>query len=341
MSDLGFGKVFSEHMVTMRYEGGAWRRAELVPYGPLSLDPASTALHYGQAIFEGFKAYSQPDGGIATFRPEANARRFQASARRLAMAEVPVDRFLASADALIRQDRGWVPREHGQSLYLRPLLIGVDPWLGVKPSSSYLFVLLASPSGAYFAKGMRPVSVWISDDYVRASPGGTGAAKCAGNYAASLVAQAQAAQKGCDQVVWLDAVHRRFVEELGGMNIFFVLSNAGRATLVTPELTGTLLPGVTRDSLLVLGREQGLEVEERLFSVEELGEGLANGRITEVFACGTAAVITPVGSIQSRRGAWAVGGGEPGPVASRLRDALLAIQHGTAPDPHGWMHRVC
>ncbi|HXC15843.1 MAG TPA: branched-chain amino acid aminotransferase [Holophagaceae bacterium] len=340
MQNPGFGKVFTEHMVVIAYKDGEWGRGELKAYGPIAFDPAASVLHYGQAIFEGFKAYRQPDGGIATFRPFENAKRFNKSAERLAMPAIPEERFVEAADALIRQEDKWVPNAVGESLYLRPLMVATEAALGVRPAKEYLFVLFASPSGAYFSGGIKPVTVWISEDYVRAAPGGTGSAKCAGNYAASLIAQAQASEKGCDQVVWLDAVHRSFVEEMGGMNIFFVYKEGGREIVVTPELTGTLLPGVTRKSLLDLAQELGFGAEERKISVEEWDAALKEGRMTEAFACGTAAVITPIGRVKSTKGEWLVNNGETGPVATKLREALLAIQHGQQADKHGWMHKV-
>jgi branched-chain amino acid aminotransferase len=341
MKNPGFGRVFTEHMVVIPYKAGqGWGRGVLKAYGPLELDPASSVLHYGQAIFEGFKAYAQPDGGVKTFRPEANAQRFARSAKRLAMPELPTELFIEAADALIRQDRKWIPGALGESLYLRPLMIATEAALGVRPSHEYQFVLFASPAGAYFPKGVKPVTVWISEDYVRAAPGGTGFAKCAGNYAASLVAQAQAQDMGCDQVVWLDAVHREFIEEMGGMNIFFVYQEGGKAVVVTPELTGTLLPGVTRDSILQIAREQGFGAEERKITVSEWKAAVAEGRMTEAFACGTAAVITPIGAAKSKGGNWTIGDGQTGPVAARLREALLNLQHGVSPDTHGWMHTV-
>lgn len=340
IKDLRFGAVFTDHMVTMTYRDSAWGDALLEGYRSIALDPAASVLHYGQAIFEGFKAYRQRDGGVATFRPEANALRFANSARRLAMPELPEGVFVEAADALIRQDRDWVPPAHGESLYLRPLMVATEAALGVRPSREYLFLVIASPSGAYFPKGVKPVSVWISDDFVRAAPGGTGDTKCAGNYAASLVAQRQALEQGCDQVVWLDAVERRFVEEMGGMNLFFVYGSGGRTKLVTPKLTGSLLPGVTRDSILKLAPELGYDTEETLITVDQWQADLASGSMTEVFACGTAAVITPVGVVKSRLGEWTINRGETGPVAARLRETLLAIQHGEVEDAHGWMHRV-
>ncbi len=341
MTEPGFGRIFSDHMVVVPYkEGQGWLRGVLKAYGPLEMDPAASVLHYGQAIFEGFKAYQQPDGSVACFRPEANARRFNVSGARLAMPALPEALFLEAASALIRQDRAWVPSAVGESLYLRPLMIGTEAALGVRPSNEYLFVLLASPSGAYFPAGVKPVTVWISEDYVRAAPGGTGFAKCAGNYAASLVAQHQAKGEGCDQVVWLDAVHREYIEEMGGMNIFFVYQEQGDTVIVTPELTGTLLPGITRDSLLQLAREQGFRAEERKITVAEWRAAIQEGRMTEAFACGTAAVITPVGEVKSSRGGWVINQSQTGPVAAKLRETLLNLQHGLAPDTHGWMKKI-
>ncbi|HEY2408270.1 MAG TPA: branched-chain amino acid aminotransferase [Polyangiaceae bacterium] len=341
MKDLGFGRVFTENMVTLRYRAAeGWGSGTLEPFSPISLSPAASVLHYGQAIFEGFKAYRQPNGGIATFRPDANARRFNTSARRLAMPELPVEQFIAAADLLIRHEREWVPPNAGESLYVRPLMIATEAALGVRPAKEYLFLVFGSPSGAYFPQGVKPLTVWLCTDYVRAAPGGTGEAKCAGNYAASLVAQQKAIDAGCQQVVWLDAVHHRFVEEMGGMNLFFVYGSGKGARLVTPQLTGTLLPGITRDSILRLAPELGYSVEEGTISVEDWQRDLQSGALTEVFACGTAAVITPVGNVKFEGGEWSIHGGETGPVAQHLRDTLLAIQHGSQPDSHGWMHVV-
>jgi branched-chain amino acid aminotransferase len=337
LANPGFGRHFTDHMVTIRWtEGRGWHDAQLVPYAPLSIDPANMTLHYAQSIFEGLKAYRQPDGSVATFRPEANAERFQASARRLAMPELPVETFIAACDALVSQDKAWVPSEGEQSLYLRPFMFATEVGLGVRPANEYLFIVIASPAGAYFPGGVKPVSVWLSEEYVRAAPGGTGAAKCAGNYAASLVAQAQAIEHGCDQVVWLDAIERRWIEEMGGMNLYFVYGDK----IVTPELSGSLLPGITRLSLLQIAEDLGYEVAEGRISVDDWKNGNADGSLTEVFACGTAAVITPVGSVKSTRANWTVADGEPGKVTMRLRRALLDIQTGVAPDTHGWMHRL-
>jgi branched-chain amino acid aminotransferase len=341
VADPGFGRVFTDHMVTIRWtEGRGWHDAQLVPYGPIQIDPATNFVHYGQSIFEGLKAYRRPDGSIATFRPEQNARRFQRSADRLAMPRLPEDLFLASIEALVAQDADWVPDDPEKSLYLRPFMFSTEIGLGVRPANEYLYMLIASPAGAYFPRGVKPVSVWLSEEYVRAAPGGTGEAKCAGNYAASLVAQAQAAEQGCDQVVWLDAVERRWVEEMGGMNLYFVYGTGADARIVTPTLTGSLLPGVTRDSLLQVAADLGWSAEERRISVDDWREGNASGELTEVFACGTAAVITPVGLAKSAHGSWTVGDGEPGPVTMALRKALLEVQTGRAPDTHGWMKEL-
>ena len=341
MVNPAFGRIFTDHMVVIPYRDGKWQQGELKAYGPLMLDPSASSLHYGQAIFEGYKAFAQPDGSIKTFRPEQNAERFNRSAARLAMPAIPVELFLEAGDALISQDRNWVPKNTGESLYMRPLMIATDPYLGVRPSEEYLFVLFASPAGAYFPKGVKPVTVWISEDFVRAAPGGTGEAKCAGNYAASLMAQSQAQEKGCDQVVWLDAVHREFIEEMGGMNLFFVYKDGEKITVVTPELTGTLLPGITRRSLLEMAKDLGYATEERKLSVQQWRDDIASGRMTEVFACGTAAVITPVGVAKANGFEMTINNNENGAVTLALREALLGLQHGTAADTHGWMHKVC
>lgn len=341
MKNLGFGRVYTENMVRIAHtvERG-WHEAALVPYAPIQLSPAASVLHYGQAIFEGFKAYRQKDGGISTYRPDANARRFQTSADRLAMPQLPVDLFVEASDVLIRQEQDWVPPAVGESLYLRPLMIATEAALGVRPAKEYLFLLFCSPSGAYFPKGVRPVSVWVSQEYVRAVPGGTGHIKCAGNYAASLVAQREANAKGCDQVVWLDARERRYIEEMGGMNLFFVYRTGDKVRLLTPTLTGSLLPGVTRDSILLLARDLGYEAEEAPISVEQFEADVKSGAMTEAFACGTAAVITPVGEVKSAAGGFTINGGETGPIAAHIREALLNIQHGYAEDTHAWMHQV-
>jgi branched-chain amino acid aminotransferase len=297
-------------------------------------------LHYAQEIFEGLKAYKQPDGSIATFRPDANAARLQRSAGRLAMAQLPSDAFVESIQTLVEIDQAWVPDGPDASLYLRPFIIATEVGLGVRPSNSYSYYVIASPVASFFSGGIKPVTVWLSTEYTRAAPGGTGAAKCGGNYAASLVAQAQAAAKGCDQVVWLDAVEHKWVEEMGGMNLYFVYGSGEGARIMTPKLTGTLLPGITRDSLLTLANDLGYKAEEGTISIEDWRLDNAAGELTEVFACGTAAVITPVGQVKSAEHDWTVGDGTPGPVTMRLRQALLDVQTGHSSDPHGWMHKL-
>jgi branched-chain amino acid aminotransferase len=310
-------------------------------------------FHYAQEFFEGLKAYRQESGSITLFRPDANAARFNRSAQRMAMPELPEETFIRALELLVTQDRDWVPAGEGNSLYLRPFLIATQRGLGVNhPSSEYLFCVIASPAASYFGggdkgakevKGVNPVTVWLSEDYTRAAPGGTGAVKCGGNYAASFVAQRQAVEQGCDQVVWLDAAEHRWVEEMGGMNLFFVYAgdDGGQPYITTPPLTGTLLPGITRDSLLRLAPELGIKTVEERISIDAWQAQCASGELTEVFACGTAAVITPVGRVKGASAQWAVADGQPGPVTMRLREELVAIQYGHGPDPFGWVHKVC
>jgi branched-chain amino acid aminotransferase len=340
-----FGQLFTDHMITLRWSAErGWHDGRLEPYGPFSLDPATAVLHYSQEFFEGLKAYRQDDGSITMFRPEANAARFNGSARRMAMPELPEETFVRALELLVAQDRDWVPSGEGFSLYLRPFMIATQRGLGVNhPSNEYLFCVIASPAGSYFSGGVKPVTVWLSEDYTRAAPGGTGAVKAGGNYAAAFVAQQQAVDQGCDQVVWLDAAEHRWVEEMGGMNLFFVFGGAGGQTpqIMTPALTGTLLPGITRDSLLRLAPELGIKASEDRISVEAWREQSASGELTEVFACGTAAVVTPVGRVKGTTGEWLVGDGAPGPVTMRLRDELIGIQNGRLPDPYGWLRKVC
>ena len=314
-----------------------WDEPELIDYDALELDPASMFIHYGQSIFEGLKAYRHPDGALATFRPEANAVRFVRSARRLAMAELPEDVFLGAVQTLVRAEAEWIVDDPEKSLYLRPVEFGTEVGLGVRPANAYTFLLIASPAGAYFPRGVKPVSVWLSTEFVRAAPGGTGEAKCSGNYAASLVAQAHAAQQGCDQVVWLDAVERRWVEEMGGMNLMFVFGQGESARLVTPELTGTILPGITRMSILELAQEFGLTAQERTVEIAEWKDGVASGDILEVFACGTAAVVAPIGVLKGHD----FEDEQPlGPLAQSLREELTDIQYGRREDTHGWLLRL-
>jgi branched-chain amino acid aminotransferase len=338
LADPGFGRIFTDHMVTIRYaEGKGWYDARVEARAPIPMDPATAVLHYAQEIFEGLKAYRADDGALTLFRPDANARRFRESARRMAMAELPEQVFVDSLEALVDIDREWVPDGPEGSLYLRPFMYASEVFLGVKPSAEYLYVVIASPVGPYFKGGVAPVTVWVSSEYTRAAPGGTGAAKCGGNYATSLVAQAEATEYGCDQVVFLDAVERKYVDELGGMNIFFVLDDGA---IVTPPLTGTILPGITRDAIMTLAREQGLEVREEPYSFDQWRADAASGRLREVFACGTAAVLTPVGTVRSTAGEFVIGDGGTGEVTGRLRRTLVDIQRGRAADPHGWVRRL-
>ena len=337
VADPGFGKIFSDHMVTIDWtEGQGWHSATLGPRQPIALDPAAAVLHYAQEIFEGLKAYRMADGTMALFRPEANARRFNASAQRLAMPELPEDLFIEAIRQLVAVDADWFPSVEGGSLYLRPFMIATEAFLGVRPAKEYKFIVIASPAGNYFKSGAPAVSIWVSD-YTRAAPGGTGAAKCGGNYAASLVPTAEAFAKGHDQVLFLDAAEHKWIEELGGMNLFFVMAD-GR--IVTPPLTGTILPGVTRDSLLQLAAEEGLKVSEEPYSLDQWQADAASGALLEAFACGTAAVVTPVGKVAGRDREFTIGSGGPGQMTQKLRSRLVAIQHGDAPDPHGWVLKL-
>ncbi|MFC0005789.1 branched-chain amino acid aminotransferase [Micromonospora siamensis] len=338
LANPGFGRVFTDHMVTIRYaEGKGWYDARVEARAPIPMDPASAVLHYAQEIFEGLKAYRTAGGEVTMFRPEANAARFVESAKRMAMPELPPETFVESLRQLVEIDREWIPDGPDASLYLRPFMFASEVFLGVRPANEYLYCVIASPAGAYFTGGVKPITVWVSPDYTRAAPGGTGAAKCGGNYATSLVAQAEAIEAGCDQVVFLDAVERRFVDELGGMNVFFVYDDD---TLVTPPLTGTILPGITRDAILTLAAESGLRTEERPVSFADWQADAASGRLREVFACGTAAVITPIGRVKFPDGEFLVGGGEPGRTTNALRQQLVAIQRGEAEDRHGWVRRL-
>ena len=337
LADPGFGKCFSDHMVCIDWsEDKGWHNPVIGPRGPIALDPAASVLHYAQEIFEGLKAYRTADGGIALFRPEANAARFNASARRLAMPELPEDLFIGAIRELVAADSDWFPTVEGGSLYLRPFMIATEAFLGVRPAKEYKFLVIASPAGNYFKSGAPAVSIWVSD-YTRAAPGGTGAAKCGGNYAASLVPTAEAFAHGHDQVLFLDAAEHKWIEELGGMNLFFVFADG---TLRTPALTGTILPGITRDSLLQLAREEGLTVEEGRYSLDQWRADAASGHLVETFACGTAAVVTPVGKVADRTSEFTIGSGGPGQLTQKLRARLVAIQRGEAPDTHGWVTRL-
>ncbi|MDN3310647.1 branched-chain amino acid aminotransferase [Microbacterium oryzae] len=332
LEDPGFGTIFTDHMVDICWsQKGGWHRPRVQPYGPISLSPAAAVLHYAQEVFEGLKAYRHADGGIYTFRPEENGKRLQRSARRLAMPELPVDHFLQSLEELIAVDGAWVPEKEGQTLYLRPFMFAKEAFLGVRPAQKYAYYLIASPAGSYFTGGVKPVSIWLSESYARAAKGGTGAAKTGGNYASSLLPQSEAYEKGCDQVVFLDSDGN--VEELGGMNIVFVKKDG---TLVTPA-SESILDGITRNSLLELAADRGHAVERRGLSLTEWREGVASGDIVEVFACGTAAVVTPIGTLKGEGFEDAQPLGE---LALSLREELTDIQYGRREDTKGWLRRL-
>jgi branched-chain amino acid aminotransferase len=333
-NQLGFGKLFTDRMLVMVYAvGTGWHSARIQPYGPFSLDPACAVLHYAQEIFEGLKAFRRDDGRIALFRAIDNVRRFNRSAMRMCMPEVDEAFFLDAIRQLVRLEADWVPRSAGTSLYIRPTMIAIDPYLGVKPSETYLCYVILSPVGAYYKGGFSPVKIWISDEYVRAALGGTGEAKTGGNYAASLRASMEAASRGFDQVLWLDAEHRRYVEEVGSMNICFLIDGK----VVTSPLRGTILDGVTRRSILTLVKDLGVAIEERALSVEEIFATIESGQMTEAFGTGTAAVVSPVGQFTYHHHTAEVGDGQIGPFTLKLYETLTGIQCGRLPDPHGWV----
>lgn len=333
----GFGNYFTDHMVDICWsEKGGWHRPRVQPYGPISLDPAASVLHYGQEIFEGLKAYRHGDGSIWSFRPDANARRMQRSAKRLALPELPEQYFLEALRQLIAVDSNWVPSAAETSLYLRPFMFAKEAFLGVRPAHKVAFYVIASPAGAYFTGGVKPISIWLSTDYSRAGKGGTGAAKTGGNYAASLVAQAEASEHGCAQVLFLDSVEGRYLEELGGMNVVLVYKDG---SLVTP-LSDSILEGITRDSILQLAQDRGHTVERRPVTIDEWREGAASGDIVEAFACGTAAVVTPIGLLKAADFEIGSADAVAGELTMSLRAELTDIQYGRRPDPHGWMMRL-
>ncbi|HEY8717458.1 branched-chain amino acid aminotransferase [Pengzhenrongella sp.] len=338
LAALSFGTAFSDHMARISWsESTGWSDRRVEKYGPLLLDPASAVLHYGQEIFEGLKAYRHADGSVWTFRPQANAARFAASARRLALPELTEEDFLGAITALVRTDAAWVPTGEETSLYLRPFMFASEKYLGVRPTREAEFLVIASPVGPYFGGEVAPVSIWVAEDYHRAGAGGTGTAKCGGNYAASLLPQQEAYAKGCDQVCFLDASTNTIVEELGGMNVFVVHTDG---SVSTPELTGSILEGVTRSSIIALLTDSGHRVAERKILLTELRAGIADGSIAEVFACGTAAVITPIGRLAGTDFNLTVADGGAGALTTRLRGELTDIQYGRAADRHGWLRRL-
>lgn len=336
-SDLGFGQVLTNHMFTQRYtpEKG-WHEARIEPYAPLVLDPATAVFHYGQEIFEGTKAYRRPDGHINLFRIHDNVKRFNRSAVRMEMPTVDEEDHLEGIVSLIKLDHEWVPSAPDSSLYIRPTLIATDPYLGAMSSRSYLHFIILSPVAPYFAKGFQPVSVYIEDEYVRAVRGGVGEAKTGGNYAASLFVTKKAREAGFVQVLWLDALERRYVEEMGGMNICFVYGD----TIVTPQLTGTILPGITRDSVIKLGHALGYQVEETTVDVNKMLADIKAGQVTEAFACGTAAVIGPIGRLAYKDELYVINNNQAGPVTRKIYDELTGIQFGRIPDPFGWTIKI-
>lgn len=332
-----FGQVFTDHMVDICWsEKGGWHRPRVQPYGPIALDPAAAVLHYGQEIFEGLKAYRHADGSVWSFRPDQNAKRMQRSAKRMALPELPEEYFLHSLRELVAVDGHWTPSAPETSLYLRPFMFAKEAFLGIRPAKKVNYYLIASPAGPYFPGGVNPVSIWLSTNYSRAGKGGTGQAKTGGNYAASLVAQMEAADNGCQQVMFLDSVEGKYLEELGGMNIVLVHADG---TLVTPA-SETILEGITRDSILQLAADRGHTVERRPVALEEFRQGVASGQITEVFACGTAAVVTPIGQVLTPDGPIGSADAVAGELTMSLREQLTDIQHGRADDPYGWMVRL-
>jgi branched-chain amino acid aminotransferase len=338
LANPGFGMYFTDHMAVATWTAAdGWHDSAIVPYGPFSLDPATAVLHYAQQVFEGLKAYRHDDGTIWTFRADQNAERILRSARRLALPPLQAEDFLCSIEELVAADVAWVPTAPEQSLYLRPFMFATEAFLGVRPAKRVTYCCIASPAGAYFTSGVKPIKIWIATTYSRAAPGGTGAAKCAGNYAASLLPQQQAIEHGCDQVMFADAAEHRWLEELGGMNVYLITTDN---ELITPELTGSILEGVTRDSILTLASEFGLTPVERRIEIAELLDGIGSGKVTELFACGTAAVATSIGTLHDEAGSYQVGSGESGETTLALRQRLLDIQYGRAEDKYGWLRRI-
>jgi len=334
---LGFGKIFTDHMFVMDYtEGKGWHDPVIVPFGDFSFSPAAMVFHYGQEMFEGLKAYKGADGKAYLFRPDMNAKRTNATNERLCIPFLPEEDFVQAVKAVVKVDEDWIPTEEGTSLYIRPFIIATDPFLGVSPSKTYKFIIILSPSGAYYASGLEPVGIWIEDDYVRAVRGGVGYAKTGGNYASSLAAQVKAHDAGYSQVLWLDGVERKYIEEVGAMNIFFKING----TVVTPMLNGSILPGITRNSVIHLCKTWGLPVEERKISVDELLEAQKSGALEEVFGTGTAAVISPVGKLRYKDDVMTIGDGTIGALSQKLYDTVTGIQTGRLPDEFGWRVEV-
>lgn len=330
---LSFGKIFTDHMFVMNYtEGKGWHDPRIVPFERISLSPAAMVFHYGQEMFEGLKAYKGKDGEVHLFRPDMNAKRTNNTNKRLCIPNLPEEDFVQAVKTIVDVERDWIPTAPGTSLYVRPFIIATDEFLGVAPSQTYLFMIILSPSGAYYSSGLAPVGIWIEDEYVRAVRGGMGFAKTGGNYAASLIGQVKAHDEGFSQVLWLDGVERKYIEEVGAMNIFFKINGK----VITPMLNGSILPGITRDSTIALCKSWGIDVEERRISVDEILEAQKNGTLEEVFGTGTAAVISPVGKLRYMDDVMIINGGGIGPLSQRLYDTMTGIQYGLLEDPFGW-----
>jgi branched-chain amino acid aminotransferase len=334
--NLGFGEVFSDHMFSMDYENGEWINQRIEPYGKIEFEPAMCTLHYAQAVFEGLKAFHVRDGSINIFRPEKNLERMNRSNERMCMPTIDEDMFFDAMAELIKLERDWIPKDTGHSLYIRPFIFGTENFLGVHPSSTYRFMIILSPVGAYYKEGFNPVSLLVPEEYVRAVKGGVGDVKTAGNYAASLLPAEIAQKKGFTQVLWLDGEHHKYIDEVGTMNIFFVIDDE----VITPPLEGSILPGVTRDTALDLTKSWGMKVNERRISIDELIQSSKEGRLQEVFGTGTAAVISPVDEIQYRDTNININHGQIGPIARRLFDEISGIQYGEISDTHGWIYNI-
>lgn len=337
-SKLGFGSVFTDHMFLMDYtEGIGWHDARIVPYGPIPMDPSAMCLHYGQTVFEGMKAYRTEDNRILMFRPEENFKRLNSSNDRLQIPQVDEALLLEGLEKLVELEKDWVPHSSGASLYIRPFIVATEPKLGVKASANYLYIVVLSPSGPYYASGLNPVKIYIETKYVRAVKGGMGAAKTGGNYAASLKAQVIAHEQGYSQVLWMDGVEHKYIEEVGAMNVFFVIGDE----VVTPELVGSILPGITRKSSIELLREWGYKVSERRLSIDELKQASKDGKLKEAFGTGTAAVISPIGELKVGDEVMTFNGGKIGEISQKLYDSMTGVQYGRLPDTHKWMDEVC
>ena len=336
-NNLGFGNYFTDHMFMMDYTDGiGWHDARIVPYAPIPMDPATMVLHYAQETFEGLKAYRDPDGNITLFRPEMNARRMINSNKRICMAELPEDMFVEAVEAIVKYEQDWIPTAKDTSLYIRPFMFASEASVGVHPAKSYTFVIILSPVGSYYPEGVNPVKIWVEDEYVRAVKGGTGFTKCGGNYAASIAAQVKAESHGYTQVLWLDAVHRKYVEEVGTMNVMFLIDD----TVVTAPLEGSVLPGVTRDSIIHILKDWGYKVEERELSIDELMEAGRNGKLKEAFGTGTAAVISPVGQLYYKGEEIVINDFKTGELTQKLYDTLTGIQWGRLEDKYGWVRYI-